>query len=419
MSVVDALKAQGHILVVKGGATALARELEELMAPRLLRIMPRLEPQAIIGGEVTSTFGSEALDDEVEALVDELTTALMDSDHVEDVFAEDNVIRRDIFRALREGLFRAPAEGADAIEEQVNIRLDTLGYVAATVSKLATVAAMREALGRAAELVQAHFTAYSAEDRAATFTLEDGDPDGRLELEEAIADELTDLVEAGIVDLPTIDRTIDLGRPLAPAEHRALAPKIDAAGQNTILRGGCIASWEMADARTLAVSFTPLSDQDARDVDALVSVFAREARAIVGERPATAAGVPAATPSPAPARAARATKVVLAEPEDDEDDEDDEEDEDEDDEQEEEAEAEAPPPKRAASKTPAPARTPAAKSEPARKATTKAAAKKAVAKKAPAAKKTAAVKAVKKAPAAKAPAKTAATKARKTATKKR
>ena len=381
MSVVDALKAQGHILVVKGGATALARELEELMAPRFVRIVPRIEPMAIVGGEVTSTFGSESLDDEVESLVDELTAALMDSDHVEDVFAEDNVIRRDIFRALRDGLFRAPAEGADAVEEQVHIRLDTLGYVAATVSKLATVAAMREALGRAAELVQAHFTAYSAEDRAATFLLEDGDPDGRLELEEAIADELTDLVEAGIVDLPTIERTIDLGRPLSPAEHRAFAPKIDAAGQQTILRGGCVASWEMASARTIAVSFTPLSDQDSRDVDALLAIFAREARAIVGERASPSAAVPAPTPSPAAVKIVRAAKAAPPESEPEP------EPEPERDEEEVDEEEAAVPPKRA-----------------------RAAAKKpAAAKKAPAAK-----KAGTKTPAAKAPA----ARARKTTTKK-
>jgi hypothetical protein len=226
----------------------------------------------------------------------------MDSDHVEDVFAEDNVIRRDIFRTLRDGLFSAPAEGVDAVEEQVQVRLDTLGYVAATVSKLASASAMREALGRAAELVQAHFTAYSAEDRAATFLLEDGDPDGRLELEEAIADELTDLVEAGLVDLPTIERTIDLGRALPPAEHRALAARIDAAGQQTILRGGCVASWDMEDARTLAVSFTPLSDQDARDVDQLVAAFARELKTIVGERPAVAVVAADAKPSPSAAK---------------------------------------------------------------------------------------------------------------------
>jgi len=367
-SVVDALKAQGHILVVKGGATALARELEELMAPRLLRVVPRIEPLAIVGGEVTSTFGSESIDDEVEALVVELTAALMDSDHVEDVFAEDNVIRRDIFRTLRDGLLRAPAEGEGVVEEQVHVRLDTLGYVAATVSKLASAGAMREALGRAAELVQAHFTAYSAEDREATFLLEDGDPDGRLELEEAIADELTDLVEAGIVDLPTIERTIDLGRPLPPAEHRALAARIDAAGQQTILRGGCVASWEMDDARTLAISFTPLSDQDARDVDQLVAAFARELKMIVGEGPAAPAAEAKLAPAPvkeaepaAPAKAARAA-----------------------------------------------AKAPAAKAEPAKKAATKSAAKKV-----PAAKKTPAKKAAPK------PAATPATKARTPAAKKR
>lgn len=398
MSVVDALKAQGHILVVKGGATALARELEELMAPRLARIVPRIEPMATVGGEVTSTFGSESIDDEVEAMVLELTSALMDSDHVEDVFAEDNVIRRDIFRSLRDGLLSAPAEGVDAVEEQVHIRLDTLGYVAATVSKLASATAMREALGRAAELVQAHFTAYSAEDRAATFLLEDGDPDGRLELEEAIADELTDLVEAGIVDLPTIERTIDLGRPLAPAEHRALAPRIDAAGQQTILRGGCVASWEMEDARTLAISFTPLSDQDARDVDQLVAAFARDLKAIVGDRPSAPA---AAAPPPAPAKPARATKAKVAEPEPEEEEtyEEDEEEEAEEAEEEEEAEA-APQPKRA----PVAAKAPVAKKAPA---------KKAAAKKAAPVKKAATKAAAKKAPvvAKKAPAKKAATKA--------
>jgi hypothetical protein len=402
-SVVDALKAQGHILVVKGGATALARELEELMAPRLLRIAPRIEPLAIVGGEVTSTFGSESIDDEVEALVVELTAALMDSDHVEDVFAEDNVIRRDIFRALRDGLLRAPAEGVDAVEEQVHIRLDTLGYVAATVSKLASAAAMREALGRAAELVQAHFTAYSAEDREATFLLEDGDPDGRLELEEAIADELTDLVEAGIVDLPTIERTIDLGRPLPPAEHRALASKIDAAGQQTILRGGCVASWEMDDARTLAISFTPLSDQDARDVDQLVAAFARELKTIVGEGPSGPA-LAATPPSPAPARAARPTKAKAALPEPEPELEPEEEPEEEDE--------PAPPTKRprAAAKAPAAAKAApaAAKAPAAKKAATKAAAKKIPAAKAPAAKK-----------AAPKPASAPATKAKKTTTKKR
>jgi hypothetical protein len=250
MSVVDALKAQGHILVVKGGATALARELEELMAPRLLRIVPRIEPLAIVGGEVTSTFGSESIDDEVEELVVELTAALMDSDHVEDVFAEDNVIRRDIFRTLRDGLLRAPLEGVDPVEEQVHIRLDTLGYVAATVSKLASVSVMRESLGRAAELVQAHFTAYSAEDRAATFLLEDGDPDGRLELEEAIS--------AARSRPPSTARSLRASTP--PASRRSSAAAAWRAGRwPTRARSPCPSRRSRIRTRAMSIRSSPSS----------------------------------------------------------------------------------------------------------------------------------------------------------------
>lgn len=318
-TIVDALKSQGHILVVKGGATALARELEELMLPGIAKIAPGIQPFAVIGGEVTSTFGSEAADEAVEDLVLELTSALMDSDHVEDVFAEDNVIRRDIFRALREGLLRPPDGTTEPDEEQVKIKLDTLGYVASTVSKLCDATMLREALGRAAEAVQAHFTAYSAEDREATFTLEDGDPDGRLELEEAIADELTDLVEHGEIDLPTIDRHLDLGRALAPAEQRASRGRFDAIAKQTLLRTGCAASWEFEGPRVVKVTFTPLSEQDGREVDELVTAFGRELVLALREGIA-----PAAPARPTRAvKAAPAAKAKAAPAEDDLDDDDD------------------------------------------------------------------------------------------------
>ncbi len=303
-SIVDALKSQGHILVVKGGATALAREIEELMIPGIAKIAPRVEPFAVIGGEVTSTFGSEAADEAVEDLVLELTTALMDSDHVEDVFAEDNVIRRDIFRALREGLLRPPDGAIEPDEEQVKIKLDMLGYVASTVSKLCELDMLRDALGRAAEAVQAHFTAYSAEEREATFTLEDGDPDGRLELEEAIADELTDLVEHGEIELPTLDRHLDLGRALSPAEQRASRNRFDTIAKQTLLRTGCAASWEFEGPRAIKVTFTPLSEQDGREVDELVTAFGRELLVALRE-----GGSP-----PAAARPARVAKPTVAAP---------------------------------------------------------------------------------------------------------
>ena len=122
-SVVEALKAHGHILVVKGGATALARELDDLMAPEIVTIEPRLKPVAPLVGEPTSTFGDENVDQTVEDMVLKMTHALMRSDHVEDVFAEDAVIRRDIFRVVRDGL-REPSAGPRPLDAGTAGRCD-------------------------------------------------------------------------------------------------------------------------------------------------------------------------------------------------------------------------------------------------------------------------------------------------------
>ena len=283
-SVVDALKTHGHILVVKGGATALARELDELMAPEIELIEPRLQPHSPLVGEPTSTFGDETVDQAVEDMVLKLTHALMNSDHVEDVFAEDAVIRRDIFRVVRDGL-REPHlgdPGDDSVDQaSVTVKLDALGYVAATASRLTDASTLRQALDRAASVAGAHFLGFSPEAREATFRLEGNGIDDRLEIEEAVADELTDLVEQGLVDLPTLERRIDLGRALAAAEQRALRPRIEAAAQTALVRCGCPFAWELADARTLRVLFTPLSEQDVEGIDAPTSAFAREVAALL------------------------------------------------------------------------------------------------------------------------------------------
>ncbi|APR76379.1 Cytoplasmic axial filament protein CafA and Ribonuclease G [Minicystis rosea] len=291
-SVVDALKAHGHILVVKGGAAALARELDEIIAPALAVIEPHIEPRGPMSDEPTSTFGSDAIDQAVEELVARLARALMSSDHVEDVFAEDGVIRRDIFRTVQAGLL-TPAAHLGEDRTTVTVKLDTLGYVAATVSKRADAATLRQALDRAAAVTHARFTAYSPELREATFRIDGGGDDERLDLEEAVADELADLAEQGVTPLPTLERRIDVGRALAPAEQRAARPRIDAAAEATLLRSGYAATWDFADARTVRVTFTPLSDQDAHGVDAPAAAFGREIGGIVG------AGKPPAEPEAA------------------------------------------------------------------------------------------------------------------------
>jgi hypothetical protein len=152
-SVVETLKTKGHILVVKGGSEALVRELDAMMAEQLTQVSAGVAPRTVVG-EVTSTFGDEAIDEAIEEMVGTLADRLMDSDHVEDVFAEDNVIRRDIFRAVRDSLLQGAGVEAEVEEEEeagpISVRLDTLGYVASTVAKRADSESLKDALERAA-----------------------------------------------------------------------------------------------------------------------------------------------------------------------------------------------------------------------------------------------------------------------------
>ena len=206
-----ALKGIGHVLVVKGGSDALAREVDELIAPSLEKILARMAPSTVLGGEVTNTFGDDTTDEIVEELVAEIAAAMMESDHVEDVFAEDHVIRRDVFRVLRTELWRAHEALVDSAQDPLVIRLDTLGYVAATAAKHADDVVLRDALNRAAEVVSAELIDYDATERQVTFEPSpEAGPDARIELEEAIADELTGLVDSGLVELPGVERRVPL-----------------------------------------------------------------------------------------------------------------------------------------------------------------------------------------------------------------
>ncbi|WP_437663876.1 hypothetical protein [Sorangium sp. So ce1182] len=322
-SIVDALKAHGHILVARGGATALARELEDRMAAVITAIAPRLEPWAIVDGEVTSTFGSDELDDQVEELVASLTSTLMESEHVEDIFTEDNVIQRDVFRVMRDALLGPRPELALEDDGPVQVRLDMLGYVASTVGKRAPAQVLREVLARAAEAAGGKLTAYDAELREATFSVEGSDPDARLELEEAVADELSDLVEAKVVTLPMMERRFELQRRIEAGARAGLRQRIDALASRMLREGGCAASWELVGDRILRLKLTPLSEQDALEVDSHMTEFTREIAALLGEPldELGAASKPAAAPlridAPASRRRESPPEPVAAGDEDD------------------------------------------------------------------------------------------------------
>ncbi|WP_437330542.1 hypothetical protein [Sorangium sp. So ce381] len=323
-SIVDALKAHGHILVARGGATALARELEDKMAADIAAITPRLEPWALVDGEPTTTFGTDEIDDQVEELVASLTSTLMESEHVEDIFTEDNVIKRDVFRVMRDALLGPRPEIGLEDDGPVHVRLDMLGYVASTVGKRAPAQVLRESLTRAAQSAGGKLTGYDAELREATFSLESSDPDARLEIEEAVADELSDLVEAKVVTLPMLERRFELQRKIEAGARGGLRQRIDSIASKMLREGGCAASWELAGDRVLKLKLTPLSEQDALEVDSHMTDFKREIAVVLGDPldELDVAGKPAAAPpgnDVPPSRRREPAPVAVAVEEEDED----------------------------------------------------------------------------------------------------
>lgn len=301
-STLEALKKAGHIVVAGGGNEAAARELATLIEPVLARILPKIQRSPIMG-EVSSTFGDEATDEIVEELVAEMREALLDSDSVEDVFAEDRVIERVIFLSLRDTLRSLePREDDDEDEiPPISVRLDTLGYVAAAAAKGADQETLRDALDRAAEAAQSELGAFDAEARIAIFKPTDPDPERRIEIEAAIEEELSDLVDLGVVDLPSKKRSIPLPE-LSEAERKSLRRKLDDLTKKHLSQPLCPGSWDWGPSkRSVVLVFTPLSEPEAGAIDRMTAAFVAELGALDGLDASDEA--PASKPAPKSARA--------------------------------------------------------------------------------------------------------------------
>jgi len=281
------LKARGHLAVAKEAAAALARELEDRLGDDLESVAGKLDPWRSGDVEVTTTFVDDGVDEQVEELVGGLARTLLTSENVEDVFAEEAVLRRELLRVLRDGLVGAQQRDAGAPEEgPVRVRLDGLGHVPAMVARRAPVRALRAALDRAAESVGCKLNAYDPESREATFSLSEAtfsitvaDPEARLDLEQAIVDELTDLVSANVVALPALERSAALGRSFEAAEISALRPQIEVAAARILRQGGSTGSWDLDGGGTLTVSLTPVSERDAVELDRRVAELVSEIQA--------------------------------------------------------------------------------------------------------------------------------------------
>jgi len=273
--VLKALEAREHVLVAPGGGEALLDEVESIIAPTLPSITPHLTPTQQVLGEVTSTFGDDAADEAVEVLVDSIAERLMESDHVDDIFAEDRLIRRDAFRAIREILRRYVAGDLDVADDEAadtcNISLDELGYVVSTVAQLAEEGLLRSALESAAAAASVKLCSLDAQQRQAVFELPDDSADSRLALEEAITEELVDLVDSDLVELPSVEQILQLSSGITT--HPGFEDALVAAARDAQQRTNCAAACTVVDRQTVLATLTPLSEDDARSSDAHFAYF--------------------------------------------------------------------------------------------------------------------------------------------------
>jgi hypothetical protein len=269
-AIVDALVARELVLLHDGAQASLRKELASLVAPRLPSITQRLGPGRARARDVASTFGDETVDEDVERLVDEVRARLMESNHVDDIFGDDHLIRRHAFVAVRDVLYRY-TRGELAVDESEEppgswiVALERLGYLAAVVVERADPEALRAALARAAESVGAKLATYDATRRSACFRPPRRASGARLRLEEAITEELLELVDSDAVELPSVEQALEV--PAEIARHPGLQAALERAARETQLRTGCATVCTMVDERTLLASLTPLTDEDAERAD--------------------------------------------------------------------------------------------------------------------------------------------------------
>jgi hypothetical protein len=276
----------------------MAQQLE----PALPRILAKVVRSPIMG-EVSSTFGDEATDELVEELVEELRETVLDSDGVEDVFAEDRAIERVIFLTLRDELRLLGNREADDEAEPppISVRLDTLGYVAKAAAREAELPTLRDALDRAALAVQAELDNFDEEAHTAFFRPGDSDPEKRIEIEAAIEEELSDLVDLGVVELPSELRVVPLPA-LAPDARKGLSRRLDDLAARHLADPLCPGTWDWgAEKTTVVLSFTPLTAPNPALIDSAAAAFGAGLAALLAELPSA----PAAAVEPAEARPAR------------------------------------------------------------------------------------------------------------------
>ena len=288
--VLDALRAR-ELLVVSAPATdALTGELEAIIGPTVGTLSAHLESERnrrrparhVLQG----SLGDGAAEDAALDLVERITEQLMESDHVDDIYAEDRIIRRDTHRAIREillGYIRGEltVEAGRAVET-FDVALPTLGYVVDMVCERLGERELVEVLERAAARERGRLVAIDHDARVASFALPGGPEVGRLGIEEAITEAMTQMVRDQAVCLPSIEQVLEVAADASahPDYDKAVARAERKARRKT----GSDAVCRLIDPQTVIVTLTPLSQDSADRAEShfqtLIAILERELLAL-------------------------------------------------------------------------------------------------------------------------------------------
>ncbi|MCA9621196.1 MAG: hypothetical protein KC731_19375, partial [Myxococcales bacterium] len=192
-SVLRALRAREHVQIAPASTDAITDEMEALIAsqleqsPHLMRMseakntIERLDPARHLEGGARDDASKAVV-----RMVDRITERLLESDHVDDIFADDRVLRRDAFRAIRNtllGYIRGELEVDEVpTDTTFTVPLDHLGYVVAIVIRRIDDELLQEALERAAGSVGGTLVGLDTQRGIASFEHHGGAAQGRLAL---------------------------------------------------------------------------------------------------------------------------------------------------------------------------------------------------------------------------------------------
>jgi len=199
-AVVEQLVAHKHLIVMPGKTSDLVAELA---------------PLGVRAAALLGEHSSQTVLDGLEETVADLAEQLLDSAHVEEVFAEDRVVRRESLRVLREGLTRAIVDAREC-RPTISIELERLPqYVLVLPEKLADQPTLRAAFERAGDRAGADLTHYDEGDKRVVYELWNQEPsDERIGLQDAVAEELA---HAGFARFVVDLKESDLQEPLPRA----------------------------------------------------------------------------------------------------------------------------------------------------------------------------------------------------------